>query len=54
MGEFKLLFPDLIADENRFKSYDFRMLSQTFYGILDLVKDAIEKQETNYRKDISA
>ena len=51
-GEFHLLFNDLKEDEERFRSY-FRMMPQTFYTILDLITEDLQKQETNYRKPVS-
>ena len=50
-GEFHHLFADLKKDEERFRTY-FRMSSETFHLILNLVYLDIEKQETNYRKPI--
>lgn len=48
-GEFYHLFPDLLADEEKFFKY-FRMSSTKFYELLDLLK--LGKQNTNFRESI--
>lgn len=50
-GEFHTLMPQLRQDEKRFFIY-FRMTSETFDGIVDLIKEDIIKQDTNYRESI--
>ena len=50
--EFHRLFNDLKEDEQRFKSH-FRMMPQTFYTILDLITEDLQKQQTNYQKPVS-
>jgi len=50
-GEFHTLFPQLL--EQLFKFYDyFRMLPETFWYILNDIRDDIKKQ-SNFRKCIS-
>lgn len=51
-GEYHTLMPQLRQDEKRFYIY-FRMTSETFDELLDLIKDDIKKQDTNYRESIS-
>ena len=46
-GEFHHLFNELKKDESRFQEY-FRMSTNTFYTILELVSADLQKQETNY------
>lgn len=49
-GEFHHLFPDLLADDEKFFKY-FRMSSVKFYELLKMLP--IRKQNTNFRKAIS-
>lgn len=49
-GEFYHLFPDLLADNEKFFKY-FRMSSEKFYELLQLLP--LRKQNTNFRKAIS-
>jgi hypothetical protein len=51
-GEFHNLLGDLLKDEERFWMY-FRMSSDTFKYILELIHTSIEKQNTNFRRSIS-
>ena len=45
--------PELRQDEKRFYIY-FRMPSECFDEILNLIKEDITKKDTNYREVISA
>lgn len=48
-GEYKHLFPQLLADENRFLEY-FRMSPNTFYFILSKIEHRLTKNWANYHK----
>lgn len=48
-GEYKHLFPQLLADENRFFEY-FRMSPDTFYFILSKIEHRLTKNWANYHK----
>jgi hypothetical protein len=50
-GEFHTLYPLLRNDEERFFLY-FRMNFECFDELLNLIKDDIQKQCTNYRESI--
>ena len=50
-GEFHNLL-DLLKDEEMFWRY-FRMSSDTFKCILELIHTSIKKQNTNFRRSIS-
>ena len=50
--EFHNLLDDLLKDEGRFLRY-FRMSSDTFKYILELIRTSIMKQNTNFRRSIS-
>ncbi|GFR21154.1 DDE Tnp4 domain-containing protein [Trichonephila clavata] len=52
-GIFHHLHPDLRKDERKFYSF-FRMSEELFSILLDLVGQEISKQDTNYRKSITA
>lgn len=52
-GEHHHLFPDLLRDKTKFIQY-FRMSQERFYELLNLIKPAIERQDTKFRKAISA
>ena len=51
-GEFHNVLDDLLKDEERFWRY-FRMSSETFKYILELIHTSIKKQNTNFRRSIS-
>lgn len=51
-GEFHTLMPELRKDEKRFYIY-FRMTSECFDEVLDLITDDIRKCDTNYREAIT-
>ena len=51
-SEFHNLLDDSLKDEERFWRY-FRMSSDTFKYILELIHTSIKKQNTNFRKSIS-
>lgn len=51
-GEFYTLYEDLRIDEERFWRY-FRMSIATFDYILEAIRSAIAKKNTNYRQCIS-
>jgi hypothetical protein len=51
-GEFHNLLDDLFKDEESFWKY-FRMSSDTFKYILELIHASIKKQNTNFRSSIS-
>lgn len=51
-GEYHTLLPELRKDEERFYIY-FRMTSDCFDEILNLIKSEICKQDTNYREAIT-
>jgi len=51
-SEFHNLLDDLLKDEERFWRY-FRMSSDTFKCILELIHKSVEKQNTNFRRSIS-
>ncbi|XP_039278270.1 protein ALP1-like [Nilaparvata lugens] len=48
-GEYSHLFPQLLADENRFFEY-FRMSPNTFYFILSKIEHKLTKNWANYHK----
>ncbi|CAL1671957.1 unnamed protein product [Lasius platythorax] len=50
-GEFYTLVPQLLKDEKRFYIY-FRMTIDCFDEIVNLIKDDIRKQHTNFREPI--
>ena len=50
--EFYNLLDDLLKDEERLWRY-FRMSSDTFKCILELIHTSIKKQNTNFRRSIS-
>ena len=52
LGEFHNLLGDLLKDEERFWRC-FRMSSDTFKYILDLIHTSIKKQNTNFRRSVS-
>jgi len=52
LGEIHNLLDDLFKDEERFWRY-FRMGSDTFKYILELIHTLIMKQNTNFRRSIS-
>lgn len=52
-GEFHTLFAELLDDDQRFFIY-FRMSVNSFNELYSLIKDDIEKQDTNWRKAIPA
>ncbi|KAJ8911787.1 hypothetical protein NQ315_008840 [Exocentrus adspersus] len=52
-GEFHTLFAELLEDEERFFIY-FRMSISSFNELYSLIKHDIQKQDTNWRKAISA
>jgi len=49
--EFHNLLDDLLKDEERFWRY-FRMSSDTFKYILELIRTSIKKQNTYFRRSI--
>lgn len=49
-GEFHHLFPDLLADDEKFFKY-FRMSTAKFHELLNMLQ--LRKQNTNFRKAIS-
>jgi len=51
-GELRNLLDDLLEDEERFWRY-FRMSSDTFKYILELIHASIKKKNTNFRRSIS-
>jgi hypothetical protein len=51
-GEFHNLLDDLLKDEERFCRY-FRVSSDTFKYILELIHTSIKKQNTNFLRSIS-
>ena len=51
-GEFHNLIDDLLKDEERFWRY-FRLSSDTFKYILELIRTSIKEQNTNFRRSIS-
>ena len=51
-GEFHNLLDDLLKDEEMFWRY-FRMRSDTFKYILELIRTSIKKQNTNFQRSIS-
>lgn len=52
-GEFHHLVPELELDEERFKTY-FRLNPEQYNEVLSLIDEDIKKNDTNYRKAISA
>ena len=52
LGEFHNLLDDLLKDEERFWRY-FRMSSDTFKYILELIHTSINEQNKNFRRSIS-
>ena len=52
-GEFHTLMPELKQDEKRFYIY-FRIPSECFDEVLNLIKEDITKMDTNYREAIPA
>jgi len=52
IGEFHNLLDDLLKYEERFWRY-FRMSSDTFKYILELIRTSIMKQNTNFRRSIN-
>jgi len=52
LGEFHNLLDDLLKDEERFWRY-FRMSSDIFKYILELIHTSIKKQNTNFQRSIS-
>ncbi|XP_050500955.1 uncharacterized protein LOC126880922 [Diabrotica virgifera virgifera] len=48
-GEFHKLYPELRRDENRFYTY-YKMNFESFDEILDLIKNDITQQQTNFRE----
>lgn len=51
-GEFRLLFPDLLKDENKFFQY-FKMSSKQFYELLHMLQPEIESINTQFRQPVS-
>lgn len=53
LGEYHHLIPQLLDDEDRYRSY-YRMSPETFTTLMDILRPVLTKTETSFRRPISA